>query len=199
MCSYLPMKGWWYSESEVGRVRPEWSGQRDWQNSCFSGGRVDTLHTQLCHTTSLFLLAGQLLLGPLAEVMWAIYPSPFQKHAKSKQSYKAVLSITRMEWTGMAESPSGWQCSYKVETLPHFAGPVLPMSLVFCAGISNRMDYLMYESIALDSDFTSYLYQLLAGDLGWHLRASFLNYKIAGLSIYSLGEPLVHGFVWNKC
>ena len=58
------------------------------------------------------------------------------------------------------------------------------------------MDYFMYEkSIALDSDFTSYLYHLLAGRPGLTSQSVFLNYKIklAGLSIYSLGEPLVHG------
>lgn len=179
MCSYLPLKGWWYSESEVGKWgRVEWAERLARQLFLWWESGYASLSCATPSPTHLFLLAGMLLLGPLArgEVMWAIYPSPISEtrkgvEAKLQSSTQHPQGRSEQEW----QSPlSGWQCSYKVETLPHFAGPVLPMSLVFCAGISNRMDYLMYEeSIALDSDFTSYLYQLLAGRPGLTSQSFF--------------------------
>lgn len=110
-CSYLPLKGW-YSESEVGKWA-EWSGQRDWQGSCFSGGRVDMLHSAVPHRARcLFLLAGTLLLGPLArgrgDVSY-ISKSHFGETRKGSRSkvtkqYSASTGRSEQEW----QSPPLW-------------------------------------------------------------------------------------------
>lgn len=101
------------------------------------------------------------------ERRWELYTQvTFQKHVReSKQSYKAVLSVHKDRVTrGDRVPPLGSRAPVRWRLRLTLQALFLLKSLSSCVGISNRMDYLTYEeSIALDSDFTSYLYHLLAG------------------------------------
>lgn len=89
MCSYLPLKGWWQSESEVGKWGTgEWAERLARQLFLWWERGHASLSCATPSPTHLFLLAGTLLLGPLArgEVMWAIYPSPISETHKGVEA-----------------------------------------------------------------------------------------------------------------
>ena len=177
MCSYLPLKAWWYSESEVGKWgRVEWAKRLArqlflWWKSWYASHSIVPHRAQgTCSCWLEHFCWDHWQVERWCELYIQV---PFQKHVReSKQSDKAVLSIHKDRNDRVP--PSEWQCSWEAETLPYFAGPVLLISLASCVGISNRMDYFMNEkSIALDSDFTSYLYHLLAGRPGLTSQSVF--------------------------
>ena len=110
MCSYLPLKGWWYSESEVGNWgRVEWAERLArqlflwWKSWYASHSAVPHRAQGTCSHWLEHFCWDHWQLERWCELYIQV---PFQKHVReSKQSTKQYSASTRTEWIRMTESP----------------------------------------------------------------------------------------------